>query len=42
MSAAIAGAQTPPATTSTLEERMSQTDFRAAGLDHLTPEQLKY
>ena len=42
MSAAIAGAQTPPATTSTLEERMSQADFRASGLDHLTPEQLKY
>ena len=42
MSATVAGAQSPPATTSTLEERMSQTDFRAAGLDHLTPEQLKY
>ena len=42
MSAAIAGAQTPPAATSTLEERMSQADFRASGLDHLTPEQLKY
>jgi hypothetical protein len=41
MSAAIAGAQSPPAATSTLEERMSQADFRAAGLDHLTPEQLK-
>ena len=38
MSATIAGAQTP---TSTLEERMSQADFRAAGLDHLSPEQLK-
>ena len=36
----IVGAQTPP--TSTLEERMSQSDFRAAGLDHLSPEQLKY
>ena len=34
-----ASAQTPP---STLEERMSQADFRASGLDHLTPEQLKY
>ena len=40
MSATIVGAQTPP--TSTLEERMSQSDFRAAGLDHLSPEQLKY
>src|ERR1044072_7324563 len=39
MSATIAAAQTQPAT---LEERMSQADFRAAGLDHLTPEQLKY
>ena len=35
----VASAQTQP---STLEERMSQTDFRAAGLDHLSPEQLKY
>src|SRR5512144_2529193 len=41
MSATIAGAQTPPST-STLEERMSQADFRAAGLDHLSPEQLKH
>ena len=37
--ATVAAAQTQPAT---LEERMSQTDFRAAGLDHLSPEQLKY
>ena len=35
----VVSAQTQP---STLEERMSQTDFRAAGLDHLSPEQLKY
>lgn len=34
-----AAAQTTPAT---LEERMSQADFRAAGLDHLSPEQLQY
>jgi hypothetical protein len=34
-----ASAQTQP---SSLEERMSQADFRAAGLDHLSPEQLKY
>jgi hypothetical protein len=39
MSATIVGAQTQP---STLEERMSQSDFRAAGLDHLSPDQLKY
>ncbi|HKE48230.1 MAG TPA: hypothetical protein VKB52_09195 [Rhodanobacteraceae bacterium] len=39
MAGAHAGAQTQP---STLEERMSQADFRAAGLDHLSPEQLKY
>ncbi len=32
----IAAAQTQP---STLEERMSQSDFRAAGLDHLSPDQ---
>ncbi len=38
LSATIAVAQTQP----TLEERMSQTDFRAAGLDQLSPEQLKY
>jgi hypothetical protein len=37
--ACAAAAETQPAT---LEERMSQTDFRAAGLDHLSPEQLKY
>jgi hypothetical protein len=42
MSATLAGAQTPPSTTATLEERMSQADMRASGLDHLTPEQLKY
>jgi len=35
----VASAQTQP---STLEERMSQADFRAAGLDHLSPDQLKY
>jgi len=38
ITAAVAGAQTQP---STLEERMSQADFRAAGLDTLSPEQLK-
>jgi hypothetical protein len=35
----LAGAQAQP---STLEERMSQTEQRAAGLDRLSPEQLKY
>lgn len=39
LTATVADAQTQPAT---LEERMSQSDFRAAGLDHLTPEQLKH
>jgi hypothetical protein len=40
-SATLAAAQTQqqPAT---LEERMSQAELRAAGLDHLSPEQLKY
>jgi hypothetical protein len=42
MSATLAGAQTQSASNATLEERMSQADFRASGLDHLTPEQLKY
>lgn len=34
---ALAQSQTP-----TLEERMSQADFNAAGLDRLSPEQLKF
>ncbi|MEO5559357.1 MAG: hypothetical protein ABIR10_06715, partial [Dokdonella sp.] len=35
-------AQTPPATQSpTLEERMSQAEFRAAGLDKLAPQELQ-
>jgi hypothetical protein len=34
--AAAAGAQTPP----TLEERMSQAEFHAAGLDKLSPDEL--
>jgi len=38
VTATVAGAQMQP---STLEERMSQADFRAAGLDTLSPEQLK-
>lgn len=33
----LAGAQTPPPT---LEERMSQAEFHAAGLDKLSPEEL--
>jgi hypothetical protein len=37
--ASAAAAQTQSAT---LEERMSQSDFRAAGLDQLSPEQLKH
>jgi hypothetical protein len=36
---AAAAAQTQPAT---LEERMSQAELRAAGLDRLSPEELKY
>ncbi len=39
LSSAIAGAQTQP---STLEERMSQAELRAAGLDRLSPDELKY
>ena len=35
--ATCAGAQTP---SSTLEERMSQAEFRAAGLDKLSPQEL--
>jgi hypothetical protein len=38
ITATVAGAQTQPPT---LEERMSQAEFRAAGLDTLSPEQLK-
>jgi len=37
LASALAGAQTPPPT---LEERMSQAEFQAAGLDKLTPEEL--
>jgi hypothetical protein len=41
LTATLAAAQTQqPA--ATLEERMSQAELRASGLDHLTPEQLKY
>jgi hypothetical protein len=40
--ATVAAAQTPPQQPATLEERMSQADLKASGLDHLTPEQLKY
>jgi hypothetical protein len=39
LTAAVAGAQTQPAT---LEERMSQAELRASGLDRLSPEELKY
>jgi hypothetical protein len=39
LSPVIAAAQTQPAT---LEERMSQTELRASGLDKLSPEQLKF
>lgn len=41
LAAVTAGAQTPqPAPT--LEERMSQAELKAAGLDRLSPEELKY
>lgn len=39
LSSTIAAAQTQPAT---LEERMSQAELRASGLDRLSPEELKY
>ena len=40
--ATAAAAQTPQQQPATLEERMTQAELKASGLDHLSPEQLKY
>ena len=42
LTATVTAAAQTPQQTPTLEERMSQAELRAAGLDHLSPEQLKY
>lgn len=40
--ATVAAAQAPQQSPATLEERMSQAELKASGLDHLSPEELKY
>lgn len=42
LAATVTAAAQTPQQPATLEERMSQAELRASGLDHLSPEQLKY